>query len=300
MPRSTPVRRRGPNGRFLSSSTRTDAASATTPPQSYTFLTLPTEVRCTVYGCLFGGSDCVLRRLADSRARETAPYITVFDNAIIRTCKTICDEALPVFYSTPRFHYSAQLEGFRPHPHFLLMHTAWVKHLSIEVTLKSQTIKELDATVAAHVQTVNDHFTTLTSFTLHVIPTAEMNVVFKATGVFAQGAAAKALKTLCSRIVLLRIVMFGMWHDLHDFRSAIADEEKWVQGDKCWGEWPELGLTGEQYTALLVRQRRYTLVGSENVIHPHKVCIRVFNLYQPWMKRSSHEGERLNEAQFIY
>ena len=101
----------------------------------------------------------------------------------------------------------------------------------------------------------------------------------------------KALKTLRSKILLLRIVMFGNWDDLHHFRSAISGHEKWVQGDKCWGEWPGLMLTGAQYAAIAVKQRRYTLAGSENVIHPHKNCIRIFDLRQPWIERRSTKKE---------
>ena len=293
MPRSTPVRQRGPNGRFLSSSTI--VAPAITPPQAGTFSVLPPEVRCAVYRALFNGTDkCILRRQKDAKARK-APYMTLFDNTIIRTCKTICAEALPIFYSTQKFHYSAELDGFSRHPPFLLEHTKWVKHLSIEVTVNSQTSKKLDFTVAAHVQTITKHFTTLASFTLHVIPAIETRErshptdlsQAQASGVFDQGAAGKALKTLRSKILLLRIVMFGTWDDLHHFRSAIAGDEKWVEGDKCWGVWPGLRLTRAQDAATEVKQRRYTLAGSENVIHPHKHCIRIFDLYQPRMKRGS-------------
>ena len=82
--------------------------------------------------------------------------------------------------------------------------------------------------------------------------------------------------------------MFGNWYDLHPFRSAIAAEEKWVQGDKFRegpGLWPGLRLTTAQDAAMMVRQRRYTLAGQANVIHPHKQCIRIFDLHQPWLKR---------------
>ena len=293
MPRSTPVRRRGPKGRFLSSST-----SAAPEKQARTFFALPPEIRCTVYKALFARTDkCVLRRRIEAEIRE-APYITIFDNTIIRTSKTICAEALPIFYSTQTFHYSAALKGFRRQQPFLLQHTGWIKHLSIEVTVNSQTNTKLDAIVATHVQTITEQFPTLASFTLHVIPAVEAESIFRndlshaqASGLFDEGAAAKALKTLRAKIQLLRIVMFGNWHDLHAFRSAIADEEKWVQGGKCWGGWPELRLTRAQGAVMLVRQRRYTVVGYEDVIHPHKVCIRIFNLYQPWMKRRSRKEE---------
>ena len=288
MPRSTPVRRRGPNGRFLSTST--NATQAILPPQAKTFLTLPVEVRCAVYKALFNGTDKpILRRQTESKARN-APYITPFHNTIIRTCKTICIEALPIFYSTQKFHYSAKLDEVPYNSLFLPEHTKWIKHLSIEVTVNSQTSAKLDSTVAAHVQMIIKNFTTLASFTLHVIPAIETreHSPSSASGLFDPGAAVKALKSMRSKIVLLRIVMFGNWHDLHPFRSAIAAEEKWVQGDKCWGSpglWPGLRLTTAQNAAMRVRQRRYTLVGRLNEIHPHKQCIRIFDLYQPRIKR---------------
>ena len=158
--------------------------------------------------------------------------------------------------------------------------------------MNSQTSKKLDSTVATHVQTICKRFTRLASFTLHVIPAIETGQRSipndlshaQASGVFDQGAAAEALRTLYSKIVLLRIVMFGDWYDLHPFRTAIAGDKEWVQGDKCW-HWPGLTLTGAQFAAVNVRQRRYTLVGSENVIHPHKRCIRIFDLYKPWLKQ---------------
>ena len=287
MPLSTPVRRRGPNGRFISSST--SAAPAITPRQVHTFFILPPEVRCAVYKALFNGTEKhILRR---PKARN-APHIALSDNAIIRTCKIVCAEALPIFYSTQKFHYSAHLDEVYLRQQFLLEHTKWVKHLSIDVTVNSQTSTKLDSTVGAHVEMITKYFTTLASFTLHIIPAKETNGTLsdlsqaQASGVFDKGAAAKALRTLHSKILVLRIIMFGNWDDLHPFRSAIASEEKWVQGRKCWG-WPGLSLTGAQRAAMLVRQRRYTLAGSEDVIHPHKQCIRVFNLYQPSMKRSS-------------
>ena len=296
MPRSTPVRQRGPSGRFLSSST-----SAAPGKQARTFFALPPEIRCAVYKALFTRTrtdKCVLRRRTEARARE-APYIILSDNTIIRTSKTICAEALPIFYSTQTFHYSAALEGFHRQSPFLLEHTRWIKHLSIEVTVNYRTNMYLDSTVAAHVQAITKQFPKLASFTLHVIPAIETSARSfpndlshaQASGLFDYGAAAEALKTLRAKIQLLRIVMFGNWDDFHPFRSAIADEEKWVQGGKCWGGWPGLSLTRAQGAAMSVRQRRYTVVGYEDVIHPHKVCIRIFNLYQPWMKRRSTKKE---------
>lgn len=293
MPRSTPVKQHNPGGRFLSSTTV--PATAITPPQAHDFLTLPAEVRCALYRALFNPTEKrILRRREDAEARK-APYITLFDNAIIRTCKVVCAEALPIFYSTQRFHYSAELDGSGHHPQFEPEFLIWVKHLSLEVTVNSRTSQELDATVAAHVRTITKHFTTLASFTLHVIPAIETGECSdptdlshaRASGVFNQGAAAKALRMLRSKLPLLRlrIVMFGNWDDLHLFRSAIASEGKWVQGPKCWGGWPDVRLTWAQEAATMVKQRRYTLVGGENVIHPHKICIRIFNLYQSQVKR---------------
>lgn len=297
MPQSTPARQRGPNGRFISFE---NALSAIPPPRARDFFSLPIEIRCTVYKALFNGTPkYTLRRQADAKARE-APYMTLFDNAIICTCKTICAEALPIFYSTQKFHYSAgtEIEAFGLDPPFMLEHTKWIEHLSIEVTVNSQTSKKLDSLVTTHVLTIAQHFARLARFTLHVIPAVETGKhripndlsQAQASNVFDQGEAAKALKWLRFKVDLLRIVMYGNWHDLHPFRSAIAGDEQWVEGDKCW-DWPGVRLTEAQYAAVSIRQRRYSLAGIDNGIHPHKCCIRVFDLYKSRMKRLSTKKE---------
>ena len=305
---STPVRRRGPNGRFLSSATV--LAPAITPPQAPNFITLPAEVRCGVYRALFDDTEKgILRPIVDAKARD-ASYIPL-DNAIMRTCKTVCAEALPIFYSTQKFHCSAELDGITHLPQFLPEHTKWVKHLSIEVTVNSRTSSQkLDTTVEAQVQRINKYFPKLASFTLHVIPAIEEtggrrgSIAFPqapASDVFDQGAAAKALRTLRLKLPLLRlrIVMFGKWDDLHRFRSAIASEGQWVQGPKCWGGWPDVTLTWSQSSATMVRQRRYTLAGAENVVHPLEICIRIFNLLLASDEAMIRERRRLNDARSV-
>ena len=136
--------------------------------------------------------------------------------------------------------------------------------------------------------------TRLSSFTLHVIPATEAGdgpPIYSQSHVpdtFTEGAAAKTLKTLRSRLQLLSIVTFGRLDDLNHFREAIAGGDEWVEGDKCY-VWPELRLTGAQYAAVNVQTRRYTIVGRENVVHPHKVCIRVSKLYRSKTERDSIE-----------
>lgn len=93
-------------------------------------------------------------------------------------------------------------------------------------------------------------------------------------------AAANALRKLRPRLDQLTIVSFGKWETLHDLRKAIASDDQWVEGDKCY-RWPGLSLSVAQEKAVSVKQRRYTLVGYEDVVHPHKECVRVFHAYRP-------------------
>lgn len=71
---------------------------------------------------------------------------------------------------------------------------------------------------------------------------------------------------------------FGDWHTLHDVREGIADDEHWVEEEGKRYSWPGLSLTEAQRAAVSAPQRRYTMIGSENVKHPHSTCIRAFHI----------------------
>ncbi len=275
MPRPTLVRQRGPNGRFLSSHASTTASTAQHPVG---FFSLPPEIRLAIYKCLF--SKCTLRRRKGFPPHKTAK---LFNNSILRACKMIHTEALPIFYASHTFHYPAELNGTLCRPTIKKAHVKWVKHISIEVTVTTQSHTKLDAIVTKHVETITKHCNTLRSFTLNVIPAIEYSrppqpppsLALIAT-CFRADAVKTALKTLfLSRVHKLSIVTYGKWETLLHLREAIADDARWVEGDRCYG-WPGLTLTKAQDAAVSVRQRRYTLAGSEDVVHPHKECIRVF------------------------
>ena len=190
-------------------------------------------------------------------------------------------EALPLFYASQTFHYPAELNGILCRPTIKKAHLKWVRHISIEVTVTTQSYTKLDAIVARQVEEITEHCKTLSSFTLNVIPATESGRPQPPVSLaliplcFREDGVKTALKTLHARIHELSIVTYGKWETLHHLREAIAGDGRWVEGDKCYG-WPGLTLTKAQDAAVSVRQRRYTLAGSEHVVHPHKECIRVF------------------------
>ena len=167
-----------------------------------------------------------------------------------------------------------------------------MKHVSIEVTVTTRSYTKLDALVTTHVQTITRLCTKLDSFTLHVIPASEADTLpfyssaQKTDLSFHKGAAAaKALRMLRPRLSRLSVVYFGDWHALHHLRETIAVDDRWVEEGKCY-KWPGgLRLTEAQSAAVSLPQRRYALVGNEDINHPHRQCIRAFHTF-----RSKIEG----------
>ena len=227
MPRSTRNRRRGPNGRFLSSHA---AATTTNAQHTVSLFILPPEVRLVLYKALFSiTGQCTLRRLEEAKARTRRP-IPLFHNAILATCKTVYAEALPLFYASQTFHYSAELDGVFRQPTILPAHLGLVRHLSIEVSVNNQSFTKLDPIVAIHVHTILKHCINLRSFTLHVIPAVELRGTLpdspsQVPNTFTEGIAAKVLKMLRPRLHRLSIVTYGGWDTLHHLREAIAAEK---------------------------------------------------------------------------
>ena len=295
MPRPTLIRQRGLNGRFLSSRASVTATGAQHPRGLFA---LPPEVRLAIYGFLFRTTDkCTLRRLEDipsQRDRTATRKVKVHNNSILTTCKTFHTEALPLFYASRTFHYTTEHNGLYRQPSILEGCLGWVKHISIDVTVTTHSFTKLDTILATHVQTIIKHCTKLSSFTLHVIPATEPGrppiFAISLTEVsFGEGAAAKSLRMLRPRVDQLSVVYFGGWHSLHDLRKAIADDGHWVEEGKCYS-WPGLSLTEAQDDAVDVKQRRYTMIGSEHLNHPHKQCIRIFRTYRSENERYSRDG----------
>ena len=285
MPRSRRIKQRGPKDNFLSSH------AIITETKKDHFSTLPPEVRCLIYKALFG-KRCILRRVDDAKARN-APYITPFDNSILRTCKTFYTEALPIFYASQTFHFPAELDSIFRENNILQAHLGLVKNISIEVTVHYLSFEKLDSIVAKHVDRIIEHCTKLSTFTLHIIPATRpidepliSQTLVRYT--FTKSTASKALKTLLPRLQSLSMVNYGNWHDLHYFREAIACDDQWVEGARCDG-WPGLRLSMAQAAAVYVKQRRYTTVVSplSDVVHPHKYCIRIFHAYGPKVEQRS-------------
>ena len=290
MPPVTPTRQPAPHGKLSSNSENPTTTEPREPPSLFL---LPPEVRLTIYKALFVGTKgtCTLRRPQESRARKAHP-ITPFPSAILATSKAMHAEALPPFYASQTFHYTAERGGIIQPPTVLRAHLALVKHMSIEVSVTARSFDKLDNVVARHVETMTLHCARLSSFTLHVVPAAEWpdlfaeNSALEIPETFTGGAAGAAIKRLRPRLMKLAVVGFGNWYDLQHLRDAIAPGDEWVDGGIRY-DWPALRLTRAQEAPLSVRQRRYTVVGSEDIVHPHKQCIRVFTAYRPTVERKS-------------
>ena len=173
--------------------------------------------------------------------------------------------------------------------------------MSIDVTLAINTLEKIDSVIAIHTQAILKHCSKLSSFTLHIIKAVDsshLNVAYsltaKAQRHLLEGASAKLLRTLRSRVQELSIVYLGKWQTLHEFRKAIADDEEWVQADRNrdYG-WPALSLTKAQDNAMKARQfSRYSEFCSTGCsLHPDKSCVRVFHCRQAADVRESREGE---------
>ena len=283
MPQPTTVTQCRPDSKSPSIHANT---TATEPQPQISIFTFPPEVRLAIYSFTFTTSEnCTLRRLKDVPPRRhfSQQAATLFPSSILQTSKTIHTEALPIFHASQTFHYSTELHGLFGQPTIPNAHLGWLKHMSIDVTVATNTLKKLDSIIAIHTQAILKHCSKLSSFTLHIIPAAEpghFNVtdhtMAQAETHLLKGGSAKLLKTLQQRIEELSIVYYGNWHTLRKLRKAIAGDKDWVQGDNCYG-WPALSLTEAQDEAVSVKQRRYTEVGSEGVVHPHKKCIRAFH-----------------------
>lgn len=291
MSQSTSTRQRDSDGDLLSSHANI------TETKEDLFSTLPSEVRCIIYKTLLGDKR-ILRRPEEAKARD-ATYIKLFDNSILTTCKIVHAEALPIFYASQTFHFSAEINGVFRESTILRAHLDMVKHISIEVTLCAQSVRKLDPIVAAHADKIIKHCTKLITLTLHVIPAIKRGderfiSQSLAQDTFTGFSAIKALKTLrSSRLQSLTIVHFGDWHDLHYFRKAIASDDQWVEGARCY-TWPGLRLTRWQDDAVNVKQRRYTLAWDlfGEHTHPHKCCIRVFHACAPKTEQRLKEEEQ--------
>ena len=255
------------------------------PPLS--FFTFPPEIRLATYAFTFTTSEeCTLRRLKDvpPRRYSSKQTLTIFPCSILQTNKTIHTEALPIFYASQTFHYSTELNGLFGQPAIPNAYLGWLKHISIDVTVANNTLGKVDSIIAIHTRAILNHCTKLSSVTLHIIKavgTGLLDIPYamsKAQKSLLEGASVKLLKALRSRVKELSIVYLGKWHTLQELRTAIADDEDWVQGDRCY-TWPGLGLTKAQKQAVWAKQSsRYTEHGGRgNTIHPDKACIRIFH-----------------------
>lgn len=292
MPRPSQVRQREPNSRFLG-----NQPSVAEAQQSGRLFNLPVEIRLAIYRFSFARTHrLTLRRFEDlaSRIPTTSISKALFTTSILATCKIVHAEALPVFYASHTFHYSAERDGVFHQPNIKQEYLQWVKHISIDATLTFRSYEKLEPAIVTHVQTLIEHCTRLSSFILHIIPSvASFSFEFGSPPPISpeylprclnKGAAANTLRELRPRLRKLSIVSFGNWYTMHHLRKAITGDDQWAQEDMHY-RWPGLSLSVSQDKAVSVKQRTYSVIGLEDSVHPHKQCIRVFNAYRPKKKR---------------
>ena len=286
MLRSTKITKRRSNRKCLINH---PYATPTKPQPPLSFFTFPPEIRLVIYGFIFTTSEeSTLRRSKDvpPRRRSSEQNLTIFPSSILQTNKTIHTEALPIFYASQTFHYSTELNGLFGQPTIPNAYLGWMKHMSIDVTVAKNTLGKVDSVIAIHTRAILKHCTKLSSFTLHMIKavgTHLLNIMHPyrtAQESLLKGASATLLKALRTRVQQLSIVYLGKWHTLHQLRSAIADDEDWVQEDRdnCH-IWRTLSLTKEQNDAVMEKQfRAWTEHGVRgHTVHPDRVCVRVFH-----------------------
>ena len=288
MPQTTEILKRRSNRKCLIDHPYATPTKAQ-PPLS--FFTFPPEIRLAIYGFIFTTSEeCTLRRLKDvpPRRRSSKQTLTIFPSSILQTNKIIHTEARPIFYASQTFHYSTELNGLFGQPTIPNAYLGWVKHMSIDVTVAKNTLGKVDSIIAIHTRAILKHCSSLSSFTLHIIKAVGtglhkiMYAYSAAQKSLLEGASAKLLKTLRSRVQELSIVYLGKWYTLHELRKVIADDEDWVQEDRarryCW---PALSLTKAQNEAVRAKQSseyRYTQHGGRgNFVHPDTASIRAFH-----------------------
>ena len=287
MPRPTKIanRRSGPGRKCLSNH------PYATPKKPHGFFAFPPEICLAIYGFIFTTSEeCTLRRLKDvpQRRHSSKQTLTLFPSSILQTNKTIYTEALPIFYASQTFLYSTELNGLFGQPAIPNAYLGWMKHISIDITVAKNTLGKVDSIIAIHTRAILEHCFRLSSFTLHIIKAVEHglhnNTMYSystAQTSLLEGASVELLKALRSRVQQLSIVYLGKWHTLHELRKAIAGDEDWVQGDRCY-TWPGLSLTKEQKQAVRAEQSsRYTEHGGRgNTVHPRRACIRAFHCHR--------------------
>lgn len=183
-------------------------------------LSLPPESRLNIYRYVltcpkFLRSPSELRRYQTSNRNQTQrrirageseramtfdkpKSIKIFqDNALLRTCQLIHEEAVPFFYANCKFHFSIPIRSstsfgpfdlklYRP----LSLNLNFVRHISLDfahtwpscfTSFTRQTATEVDLTIAAYVSLIKDGCPSLRTFTLHILAdTCFMSVVQEA------------------------------------------------------------------------------------------------------------------------
>ncbi|KAF6217551.1 hypothetical protein HO133_006889 [Letharia lupina] len=298
------IRQRNPNGRFPSSHAVVTAALTQSP---FPFLSLPIELRLTVYAYVFSNRrKRTLRRLEDltnQRQPSEIQKIKLFSTAILTTCKTICAEALPAFYTSQTFHYSAERDGLFRQPTIPAQCMKWVKYLSLDITTEAG--NGVDGILATHVRNIVTHCIKLVSFTLHIpvlaykttIPLSQLQ-----SKLTQKSATAKALRALRARVDRLSIVTLNPPNGLLGLRRGIVNvDSAWVT--ETFSEWPRMKLPRRLQGAnakpgtVPFGLRRHSLAGFYFSEADH---ISAFHIYGPHVTRRLEEGGSLGEGDWLF
>ena len=157
-------------------------------PEARNFFSLPLELRDKVYSNLLI-SPHRLRPPREFRRRQTRRhnqdgnrrnqgYAHILQStALLATCSSINNEAVPFFYKYNRFHYSIPLHRL-PYPRQQTPHLEHMHHLSIDfahtwpssfTSFNRHTPGRVDSTIANHIRRICVKCPSLRSFTLHIL-----------------------------------------------------------------------------------------------------------------------------------
>ena len=156
-------------------------------PEAKDFFSLPLELRNQIYLNLLV-SPHRLRSPQEFRRRQIqkhnqggnrkAQATQIFQTtAILATCSTINNEAVPVFYKHNRFHYSIPLHRI-PFSRLQTPYLEHMQHLSIDfahtwpssfTSFDSYRPGRVDSIIANHISGISAKCPSLCSFTLHIL-----------------------------------------------------------------------------------------------------------------------------------
>ncbi|MCJ1450603.1 hypothetical protein MMC28_000936 [Mycoblastus sanguinarius] len=185
--------------------------------------------------------------------------------ALLRTCRTIYNEGIQIFYRKNRFRFPALAGGIGPiiaHQPFL----SYVRNVSIDYTYSFPELwltklgDQADSTIASCIVQLSNQCPALREFSLHV---PSISALPHLVELARQGRSATVLimRTLKLRLDRMSIIAAGFSPEfsavmgqvfprfpltvLFDFCTSIAPEEEWIR-ETC-GSWPEPSMPAKRF-----------------------------------------------------